>query len=340
MPTVTTPSTSPETTGAPLRLPPLRLERLRFHCEAQTPIRLPSYSGSAWRGLLGHSLRASVCVTRAPHCDGCLLIQQCAYSTFFESPAPPDANSKRYSALPHPFVLEPPPPGQRSVSPGDPLDLGLTLIGPAGDLLPYLIHALRRAGERGLGREQGRFQLVEVAQETAPGSGDWQRVHASASGVLQTFRSRPPSPGGCPESVQLQLITPLRLKQRGHFVRAEQLDARALLAPLGARVTLLTDLYGTPANPPRGLPRNVLHAAIDQMRLEPADLRWVDWTRYSSRQRTEMQLGGLLGTLQLSGPGLGTLWPLIHLGQWLHLGKGTSFGLGRYRLVANAPSTL
>ncbi|MEA3644219.1 MAG: hypothetical protein VBE63_30485, partial [Lamprobacter sp.] len=44
--------------------PTLRLERLCFHFQAQEPIRLPTYSGSAWRGLLGHSLRRSVCVTR------------------------------------------------------------------------------------------------------------------------------------------------------------------------------------------------------------------------------------------------------------------------------------
>ncbi|MEA3643101.1 MAG: hypothetical protein VBE63_24635, partial [Lamprobacter sp.] len=45
-------------------LPNLRLERVRFQLEALDPIRLPSYSGSAFRGLLGHSLRHSVCVTR------------------------------------------------------------------------------------------------------------------------------------------------------------------------------------------------------------------------------------------------------------------------------------
>ena len=132
----------------PLPLPVLRLERLRFGCEALDPIRLPSYSGSAWRGLLGQSLRHSVCVTRAPTCEGCLLRQQCAYSTFFESPAPPAQATQRYRVLPHPFVLEPPAPGQREHAPGERLSLGLTLIGPAAELLPYLIHspaARRRA---------------------------------------------------------------------------------------------------------------------------------------------------------------------------------------------------
>lgn len=322
-----------------LSVPALRLERVRFRCHALDPIRLPRYSGSAWRGLLGHSLRRSVCVTRAPTCDGCLLRSHCTYSTFFETPSVAPETAKRYSALPHPFVLEPPPAGAREYARGDALSLGLTLIGPAGDLLPYLIHALQRAGERGLGREDGRFRLLEVTQETEPGNDHWQPVFETAAGTLRAFRSSAPAPGACPEPLRLELLTPLRLKQRGHYVRPAQLDARALLGTLAARVALLAELYAPrqelPATPDRG----ALHAAIDQVQVEPSALRWVDWTRYSSRQRTHMQLGGLLGPLQLSGPGVAPLWPLIALGQWLHLGKNTSFGLGRYRVVPVAPPT-
>ena len=102
-------SAMPSSAPAALPVPTLRLERLRFQFQALDPIRLPNYSGSAWRGLLGHSLRRSVCVTRAPSCDGCLLRSHCVYSTFFETPPASAETAKRYSALPHPFVLEPPP---------------------------------------------------------------------------------------------------------------------------------------------------------------------------------------------------------------------------------------
>ena len=39
---------------------------------------------------------------------------------------------------------------------------------------------------------------------------------------------------------------------------------------------------------------------------------------------------------ELAGPGLGLLWPLLWQGQWVHAGKGTTFGLGAYRLMAPA----
>jgi CRISPR/Cas system endoribonuclease Cas6 (RAMP superfamily) len=45
-----------------------------------------------------------------------------------------------------------------------------------------------------------------------------------------------------------------------------------------------------------------------------------------------MQLGGLMGDLIIAGPAIAHFWPVLWVGQWTHVGKGTSFGLGAYRL--------
>ena len=68
------------------------------------------------------------------------------------------------------------------------------------------------------------------------------------------------------------------------------------------------------------------------------DMRWHDWTRYSSRQRQEMTLGGALGRWTLHGQSdtLSALWPWLWLGQWLHVGKNATMGMGGYMLVADA----
>ncbi len=315
---------------AVIRPPTLPLTRLRFLCEALEPMHLPAYTGSAWRGVIGRSLRRSVCVTRQPTCAGCLLRTQCAYSTFFESPPASPDTAARYNALPHPFVLEPEAPGRRTVAPGESLALGMTLIGPAGALTPYLIHAMQQAGNRGLGREDGRFRLRAVMQETALGGDHWQPIYSADDATLRQADTRPTPPGPAPAALRLRLHTPLRLKRQGRFLGARDLDARALLGTLTTRVAVLAELYGTDAGV---FDRAAAHAAIDQVTLAATDLQWVEWTRYSSRQRTHMQLGGVIGTLDLAGPGLAALWPLLVLGQWLHVGKATSFGLGRYRLA-------
>jgi CRISPR/Cas system endoribonuclease Cas6 (RAMP superfamily) len=64
------------------------------------------------------------------------------------------------------------------------------------------------------------------------------------------------------------------------------------------------------------------------------DLHWHDWTRYSSRQQQEMTLGGALGrwTLRGSADTLAALWPWLWLGQWLHVGKNATMGMGGYTL--------
>ena len=47
-----------------------------------------------------------------------------------------------------------------------------------------------------------------------------------------------------------------------------------------------------------------------------------------------MALGGVVGQwhLHTNADTLEQLWPWLWLGQWLHVGKNASFGLGGYRL--------
>ena len=66
------------------------------------------YLGSAWRGAFGHALRKTVCITRLPACDDCVLVRSCPYPFLFESRTPPGATKlTRYPRTPGPCVLEP-----------------------------------------------------------------------------------------------------------------------------------------------------------------------------------------------------------------------------------------
>jgi CRISPR/Cas system endoribonuclease Cas6 (RAMP superfamily) len=48
-----------------------------------------------------------------------------------------------------------------------------------------------------------------------------------------------------------------------------------------------------------------------------------------------MTLGGVMGhwTLHGSAEALAALWPWLWLGQWLHVGKNATMGMGGYALV-------
>lgn len=45
-----------------------------------------------------------------------------------------------------------------------------------------------------------------------------------------------------------------------------------------------------------------------------------------------MKLGGLVGEAVYEGP-LDGLWPILVFGQWTHVGKNATFGLGGYEIV-------
>jgi CRISPR/Cas system endoribonuclease Cas6 (RAMP superfamily) len=68
------------------------------------------------------------------------------------------------------------------------------------------------------------------------------------------------------------------------------------------------------------------------IKTKETQFRWYDWKRYSSRQETKIGMGGFVGEITFVG-NLALFLPLIRAGEILHVGKGTSFGLGRYEML-------
>lgn len=322
--------TPPPTEGGSPEMaqPDLGAARYRLTLRAATPIRLPGYAGSAWRGVLGHALKRTVCVTREPRCDACLLYRSCVYPYVFETPPPADtAKLRKYPAAPHPFVVEP-WPDCRNVAVGDAFGLDLVLIGRGRAQLPYFIEALRRAGASGIGAGAGRYAVEAVAQESAD---DWVEIYRPGAPLQPPTDIRaglPPVPAA--GSLRIELLTPLRLKIDNALATAERLRFRDFFAHLLRRVSLLSYFHtDTPLETDfRGLVQAA--QAIDWQAI---DLRWQDWTRYSSRQDALLHMGGLAGTLRLPTAGMEPFWPYLWLGQWTHVGKAAVMGLGRYQLV-------
>jgi hypothetical protein len=307
------------------------LARYRFDLSAIESLSLPQYTGSAWRGLLGHGLRRSACAIAADHCNACLLQSNCVYFQVFESRAS-DNRKGGPRHLPHPFVLSV-TERRRRIAAGDRLALEINLFGTANDRLPFIIQAMIQAGQLGIGSPRGRFIIATVSQEQLLGENDWRPIYDSTQGVLQalplTVAQVPPPP----EAIDIELLTPLRSKRKGHLLGPREFQAGDLLRQLWRRVHELAAAYdSTPEKLSLSAPRSRADCFDADSRVQ---LRWSDWTRYSSRQHTRMQMGGVVGKLQLRGArdDLAQWWPLLWVGQWLHLGKATSMGLGHYRLL-------
>ena len=128
-----------------------------FSITPKTKLFLPSYSGSTLRGGFGHAFRRIICAFKDKECTDCLLQQQCVYAYVFETPIPANAQiMRKYTAAPHPFILEPSTNSRESCQKGENLSFGLTLIGRAADYLPYFIYAFEELGRIGIGKGRGK----------------------------------------------------------------------------------------------------------------------------------------------------------------------------------------
>lgn len=364
----------PFTQGIAEALRAIRWARFRLLLRMQDPLRLPAYAGSMFRGGFGHAFKRITCALRHGDCDACLLGPQCLYQYVFESIPSADGDLLRKDqAAPHPFIIEPPLDGRRDYAPGDHLELGLTLIGRGVDCLPYFIVAFDELGRTGLGRANSRFLLTEVLGESPNGGGDgWRPIYTGAQRHLcDDFRIRSGAgPWSCPcsqdsgttfvrdqqhehdhghvhehdhgsstdhvhghehGSLTVRFLTPTRLKYDSHLTA--DLEFHILIRNLLRRLSALSSFH---CGSSLDLDFRGLVERAQAVKTVGRDLRWVDWERYSARQQTTLLMGGFLGTATFRGP-LAEFLPLLRLGQHVHIGKGTVFGLGLYRLQMAAP---
>jgi len=305
----------------------LPINRYHFTVRALQPLRLPDYAGSMLRGTFGHALRKVACMTRMKECGGCPLLATCPYSQIFETPPERHALQK-FSKIPNPYVIEPPEGGARVLAAGESFTFNMVLMGKALPQLPLIILAWERALGGGLGKTSpSRCELVSVHSE-----GDDEAIYTSGGKIRGHHHARADT-STLSSEVALEFTTPLRLQKLGNNVGLRELDARTLLIALARRYQLLCDTQLE--NSPQA-DFAALSAAAQQIRIK-ADMHWHDWERYSNRQQQAMKLGGLRGRLELTGD-LSPFAQLLALGQWLHVGKETVFGLGRYRVDQPVPS--
>ena len=287
------------------------------------------YLGSAWRGAFGRALKRAVCVTHLQSCADCILNRNCVYPYLFESRLPPGAmKMRRYDTVPHPFVLAPPSNIQ---SDDELVDVGMTLFGSANQHLPYVIHALREAGDNGIGRRRVRNTLVAVEQ-TASLDHEWREIYRPDESLRAVSPSAPTIPR-LPLSINVCLLSPLRVRHNGHLMGAEDFSFAGFFVNVLRRISMLSYFY---TESPLHVDFKALAAAARVFPVRTSVVVWQDLTRYSTRQQTAMQMGGLLGRFELPRDGIEPFWPYLWLGQWTHVGKFTSMGLGRYRLAESA----
>ncbi|ROQ92050.1 CRISPR system precrRNA processing endoribonuclease RAMP protein Cas6 [Desulfosoma caldarium] len=314
-------------------LRPLHCVRLRVDIQARKPIELPAYKGSTLRGALGTALKHSCCAARRRSCDTCLLRFSCLYVYLFETPllreSPEDL---RYRNAPHPFVLQLRMDGPMRLETGALWSFDMTVIGRAIQWTPYLVLAAQRMGDLGIGKGRGTFDVKRVLSLDAQGN-PWEELYSDGTlrlpeKKLSLTLNHDQASVLAQGRARFRFLTPVRLVSQGEPVRRP--DFYVLMATLLRRLANLYKFHAeSETHKDLDLPVPALLEQARSVRVAENRTRWFDWERYSHRQGRRMRLGGLVGDVIFEGD-LKTFGPYLSAGRWIHVGKGTSFGLGRY----------
>jgi hypothetical protein len=229
-----------------------------------------------------------------------------------------------------------------NLSRGDELVFDLLLVGRAVEYMPYVVYAVSEMAKRGLGANRVPFNLTEVAIVNENGlaqtiySGGSQRITVpsqATKSLTELVQSRLQQLRATDilfiDEIRLNFRTPARIRVDGDLQQA--LTFELLVRNLLRRISLLAMVHGS------GRLDVNYRALIDRaasVRTRTSGLHWRDWERYSNRQRIKMNMGGFVGGIEYAGEAIQEFIPLIIAGEILHVGTGTSFGLGRYQLVA------
>jgi hypothetical protein len=224
---------------------------------------------------------------------------------------------------------------------GEELRFRLTLMGRATHYLSYMIHTVSEMARRGLGVERAAFALRSVAvldgageRETIYTAGDRRSlipidaVNCLSDLVGARLQELERSGSKPSDAVKLRFTTPTRIRVEGDLQTS--LSFELLIRNLLRRVSMLIAMHGQSA---LDLDYKGLIARATRVSIGEASLNWHDWQRYSNRQETKMKLGGFIGEIEYRGKAIAEFLPLIAAGEILHVGTGTSFGLGKYEIV-------
>lgn len=311
--------------------PPLAVLRARLTYRLLEDTTLPTYKGALLRGGFGYAFQRASCAQSCwGHAERCTAAMLCPYRWVFETPHPEGVpHLHDLQDVPRPFVIEPPLDHKQRYRAGDTLEFGLVLIGRGVDFLPYFLVGFEGLGQAGLGRDEAKARLERVEALDpfrAVGVPIYQDGRALASTELPLFNlaELPVRAADLAADLRVELRTPLRVKAHGAFI--EHLDLGAIVQAACWRLNALAAFHGPGLWQADYRP---LVEAARGVRVERAEVRWVDWERTSTRggDRRKMKLGGLIGTATLREVPVEVRAALL-AASVLHVGKASVFGHG------------
>ena len=263
------------------------------------------FSGSMFRGALGYALKKIVCINPSYKCEGCFAKESCLYYDFYE-----------LKNVTHPYRLD--------IELGkDDYSFGLYLFENACDKLPYVLSAIHQMlTVQGLGRDNEKlteFSITVNGQDVYNGT-DFSLETCRFGNTEQDFLTNKKFGVTEPTNILLKLKTPLRMKKNNRFLK-DDVDLEEILRSINQRESQLKG-----------------DASYVKLDFKPSytviskNLEHKTLVRRSNRQKTHMNMDGVIGEMVLAGVDAKS-YELLKLGEVIGVGKQTVMGLGKIEVV-------
>jgi hypothetical protein len=317
----------------------LKTLKIRFYFKAIQPIMLPDYKGAAFRGLFGHTFKKVACANRSRNCGKCGLASNCVYYYIFETPFNKEVGTFSAPKAPQPFIIEPMITTQREFPPDEKFTMDLVLIGRAIEYTPYFIYTFDEMSRtKGIGkwknREFGKFKLEKADLPEFQTQENFNVIYKNGIMYAENMPTDYPPIDAQPElpqraNLMINFITQTKIKHNGSLVEYKNknpFDFTILMKNIFRRAYLLHVFHQDEALP------EFYELEVDPIPIAQKNLNWKSVYHYSNRQRSRSPISGFLGSVMFEN-GWQSYYPLIQLGEQIHIGKETTFGLGKYKIT-------
>ena len=256
---------------------------------------LPFFLGSQLRGAFGYGLKKVVCINPSFKCEGCFAKENCIYYDFYE-------DKNKFHKYRFDFELTP-----------KTYKYNLYLFNDATKELPYIISAIHKTiTEFGFGKDRKKYNFftIKVNDKMAFDGEEFSIPENNIKEFLNTDYSK---------NITINIKTPIRIKRDGKLIKDIKLFD--IVNSIYQRERNLNDLTFSklPFTPQGNITFSLKHQNL---------------TRYSNRQQTKMKIDGMIGKIEVQGIDEKS-YRYLKLGEIIGVGKLTTFGLGKIKIINN-----
>lgn len=290
---------------------------------------LPRFPATTFRGGMGAVFKKSFCLSDSDKCLDCEYLDTCIFSYIFKTSMSKEAEIRNQSQLvAPPYIIQVPfTKNKKEYKKREIIEVELTILGNAIDYLSYFIYAFKELGQKGLGRNRSKFDILYVSHENEI---IYENDSLKKKVTGKSFKAKGNNEQSKVEEIELSFDYPVRIEKSGQLV-SENFTFELILRNIMRRLDSITYFH---MDYKLDLNFSQLVAQAKDIKQKKEQMKFYDNIRYSKNKEKKIWMGGFVGKIKFQG-GLNKFIPLLKAGEIINLGKKCAYGMGDYQLKYN-----